>query len=625
MCGIFGTVNYHLEQEQIIKCLDLIKHRGPDGYGVYQKENIILGHRRLSILDVSENGKQPMSYYNGRFVITYNGEIYNFLEIRSELRKKGYSFQTETDTEVILAAYMEWREKCLLRFNGMWAFAIWDKKENELFLSRDRFGIKPLYYSLDEGNKSFMFASEMKALIPILPKVSVDYDLIERSGIFGYEATAECLIKEIERLPAGHCATLKNNKLLIKRWWNTLDHMPVIPERYEEQVELFRDLFIDACKIRMRSDVTIGTALSGGLDSSATICTMAHIANRGYGERVNHDWQHAFIAAFPGTTLDESYFANRVTQSLGIESTIIDINKICSPDALEADLYMFEEIYLTSPLPMMATYQKVKENGVTVTIDGHGADELFCGYSSDFFAGFPDARFNKKRIDEILKIYWDTYPHDASNLAVTGKEKDYCKYLKYMAEYMSKGIRHKLNIQKCIDANQPNWKKLDYVGKLMYVRTHTDILPTLLRNYDRYSMAGSVEIRMPFLDYRIVTLASALPNTAKLRNGFSKAIIRDALREYMPEEVVNRKTKIGFNTPIVEWMQGELREYLSDMVSSSDFLSSNFVNAVQVRNRIMKVINGENNVKFSEAEDAYKSLAPYLWERCFYKKIISER
>ena len=335
MCGIFGVVNYNISEQTALRCLQTIAHRGPDGWGVYQREKITLGLWLLSIIELSENEKQPMEYCDGRYVISFNGEIYNFLELRLELSKAGYSFKSESDTEVILAAYMHWKENCLYRFNGMWAFMIWDSVENTLFLSRDRFGIKPLYYTMLNKRGAFGIASEMKALIPLLSSVNINDTLINRKGIFGYEATSECIIKEIQRFPAGSYGYIRNGELKIERWWNTLDHLPEIPNNYDEQTAMFRELFLDACKIRMRSDVTIGTALSGGLDSSATICTMAHIANNQHAERINSDWQHAFVAAFPGTVLDESAYAKKVTDFLGISHTFINIDPYQFADRLD--------------------------------------------------------------------------------------------------------------------------------------------------------------------------------------------------------------------------------------------------------------------------------------------------
>ena len=621
MCGIFGAVNYNISEHRAKYCLDQLEHRGPDGFGLIKKDSIVLGHRRLSILDLSESGKQPMEYLDGRYTITFNGEIYNFIEIRQELIKRGYYFYSDTDTEVVLCSYIEWGEKCLDRFNGMWAFAIWDDYEKKLFLSRDRFGIKPLFYSIEKDGK-ICFASEMKAIVPILSSVTINRKILKSSNATAHESTENCLINEIRRLPAGTNLIFHDGKIVKNRWWNTLDHIPSIPDRYEEQVELFRELFLDACRIRMRSDVKIGTALSGGLDSSATICAMAQLGKDMQAERMCKDWQHAFVASFPNTSLDETEYAKMVTDYLGIPGTFINIDPQKYLEKFEDWLYAYEEMYITSPIPMMATYHEVKSAGVTVTLDGHGADELFCGYPFDFMKAFPDTKGNKKEIEEILTAYYNAYPHENSNLAGLYKNTSYSFY---MLKHYVKKIIHFGYEYACKDIKHPMWDKLDSLNKLLYTHTHTDILPTLLRNYDRYSMSAGVEIRMPFMDYRLVEMAFAIPWTSKIRDGYSKAIIRDALEPYMPHEVVWRKTKIGFNTPIVEWMQGGFREYFEDTVTSVDFLNSDSINAKVVKEKILSVTRGDKNVSFSQGETAYAAIAPYLWEKCFYKRVIQEK
>ena len=627
MCGIYGAINCKISREIAQLCLNKMLHRGPDGWGILEWKNLILGHRRLSILDLSENGKQPMEAIGGRYLLTFNGEIYNFLELRKELELLGYTFHTKTDTEIIPAAYDAWGNECQNRFNGMWAFAIYDKKEDLLFASRDRFGIKPFLYTTAMGKESFAFASEMKALTPMLDEMDVNEKMITPWAprkFLQYESTEEALISQIKRLPAGHCLTFKNGELHIERWWNTLDHIPEIPKTYNEQVELFRELFIDSCRIRMRSDVTLGTALSGGLDSSATICSMAEVDRRSSENRVNKDWQHAFVATFPGTTQDESEYAKIVTNYLGIDNTFINIDPNDYIDDFENYLYMFEEMYTTSPIPMMATYKAVKENGVTVTLDGHGADELFGGYAFDFFSAFPDAKFHKKYIDEILKAYSDAYPHDGSNMDIGHFEQRYDIYGKYVLEYYARKILHREDMIEFSDRHHPVFRKMQAFNQKLYIESHITTLPTLLRNYDHYSMANSVEIRMPFMDYRLVTMAFALDWNSKLRGGYSKAIIRDALKPYMPQEIVNRKTKIGFNTPVVEWMQGPMRAYFEDIVDSQDFNCSSLVDAQTVRKRVLEVTRATEQVSFGQAESAYAALVPYLWEKCFYKRVKYE-
>ena len=619
MCGIFGVVGKPIDEGLARKCTDRLSHRGPDSGRVWQSEGITLGHRRLAIFDLSEKGVQPISYADGRYMMVFNGEIYNFLEIRSELTKKGYTFNSDSDSEVIMAAYMEWGSACLDMFNGMWAFAIWDNKEKKLFMSRDRFGVKPLYYTfLDDDRSSVAFASEMKALVPLMKDVRPNRGIVtDPDRIVFYESTEECVIEGIYRFPAGSYAEF-DGKLDITGFWNTLDNLIDIPATYEEQVEMCREIFLDAIKLRMRADVTIGTALSGGLDSSATICAMAHLAGCDPDVRMNKDWQHAYVATFPGTTLDESVYAKAVTDHLGIESTFVTIDPVSAIDKLGDYVYMQEDIYLTSPIPMMLLYGALRKDGTIVTIDGHGADELFGGYTFDFVKALADAK-NEEERNLVLTAYLESFPKDGSNMAMKhptawGVRLDEAR--KKLADI--KNARRQ-PYKKVRAASDTRYRKMDKLGRTLYVSSHETILPTLLRNYDRYSMANSVEIRMPFMDHRMVTLGMSLPWTSRLHGGYSKSIIRDAMAPYMPHEIAYRRTKIGFNTPIVEWMKGPLKDWFLDMTGSSSFANCDLIDPARVRAGVMQVIE-DPNATFAMGEKAFMSLYPYLWEQNFLKR-----
>jgi asparagine synthase (glutamine-hydrolysing) len=343
-----------------------------------------------------------MSSSDGRYSLTYNGEIYNFLELRDQLLALGHRFESESDTEVLLACYRQWGADGLLRCNGMWAIAIWDRREGQLFLSRDRFGKKPLFYAVVNGR--LIFASEMKAIYPFLPRVEPSQDFAWMAGhIFDYEATDKCLVAGIKRFPAAHHGWWDGKTLTLRRYWNTLDHLEEVPQNYDDQVERFRELFVDSCRIRMRSDVPVGTALSGGLDSSATISAMAHIGKTHPGMRVSEDWQHAFVATFPGTPLDETRYARKVVEHIGIDATFVEIDPSRDIGRFDEIFYRFEELYITSPIPMLQTYEAVRAHGTRVTLDGHGADELLGGY--------PDAVLHATRdcpvwrLDELRRIH----------------------------------------------------------------------------------------------------------------------------------------------------------------------------------------------------------------------------
>ncbi|MCX6782232.1 MAG: asparagine synthase (glutamine-hydrolyzing) [Candidatus Magasanikbacteria bacterium] len=618
MCGIFGVIG-KIDEEQARNCLDTLSHRGPDGYGIWTEKEVFLGHRRLAILDLSERGKQPMSFGNGRYWITLNGEIYNFIEIREELKARGHTFISDSDTEVVLAAYTEWGEKCLHKFNGMWAFAIWDRHKEEMFISRDRFGKKPLFYAYINGN--FVFASEMKAITPLLDTVEPNYEILNNNArIFYYESTDACLIKNIKRFPAGHCAIYKNGNLEIKRYWNTLDNLAEVPEKYEDQVEQFRGLFLDACKIRMRSDVPIGTALSGGLDSSAVFSAVAHIGKNVSDERKPANWQNAFSAAFPGTPIDETMFARKVAQNVGVELSSVTIDPQKYVDKLFDYLYLFEDIYITSPIPFIAVYKAMRDNGVVVTLDGHAADELFGGYSFDFLHILHDEMFSFRNSKAVIDTYYDSYINDGVQF-----KKLPPKFIFWAKEFSRNLVKKAIGYHNHnADENHPEWKRMDYFTQKLYISSHQTVLPTLLRNYDRYSMINGVEIRMPFMDYRIVSFAFSLPWTSKIRNGYTKSVIRDATAAFMPRDIAYRKTKVGFNSPTVDWMRGPLKHFFMETIHDRNFLNSKFIDPKDVSSKITNVIN-DPRTTFSAAEAAWQSINPYFWEQSFLKRVASPK
>ncbi|MBL8341499.1 MAG: asparagine synthase (glutamine-hydrolyzing) [Rubrivivax sp.] len=618
MCGIFGVVG-HIERPLAERCLHTLTHRGPDGWGLWQDEGITLGQRRLAILDLSENGKQPMAWGNGRWWITFNGEIYNFLEVRADLEALGHHFRSESDTEVILAAYAQWGEQCLMRFNGMWALAIWDTQERTLFLARDRFGKKPLFYAeLPDGR--FAFASEMKALLPLMPQARPDEALIKGMTLrssFGYEATERCLVQGIRRLKAGHHGVVKRGRLHSRLWWNTLDHLPIIPRRYEEQVEQLRALLLDACRLRMRSDVTIGTALSGGLDSSTIFSMLAHINRTHPGEaRLSTDWQHAIVASFPGTPLDEAGFARQVAEHAGAQAQVLEVDPLKLVGELPRMLYLYEDMTVTSPLPFMALYSRIKQAGVTVTLDGHAADELFGGYPTDWAYALLDAGLDSTQISQVLDVYDGGIPQGSAQFKrPASRWTSYAKRLGATVAKHAFGLHTNLGPEYTRHAR---WRELDHLSRALFWQTHSFVLPTILRSYDRYGMAASVEIRMPFLDWRVATYAFALPWHAKIRNGYSKAIVRDAAAPFMPEEITWRRTKIGFNSPIVDWMRGPLRGYFQDTVSSRGFRECALVDAPKAHRLVAQVIE-DPQATFKTGESAWWSVLPYLWSQALFQ------
>lgn len=602
MCGIIGRLSNKPANEAFNKGLHSIAHRGPDGFGILQEGNVSLGHRRLSIIDLTDNGKQPM-HWADRYVITFNGEIYNYIELREELEKKGVYCKSQSDTEVLLALYATEGPTCLNKLNGMWALAIYDKQEQTIFLSRDRMGKKPLFYILD--NEQFAFASEMKALYPFLRRVEPNAEVMEmaKEYAFSYESTDKCIIKGIHRFPAASFAFYKlGGALKLQTFWQPLDNLIQVPKSYQAQVEYFRELFIDACKIRMRSDVTVGTALSGGIDSSATISTMAYVAKHLQGP-YSRDWQHAYVASFPGSFLDETKEASLVANHLGIKATYLTIDPLKDIDKLFYYSYLFEDFYITSPIPFVQLYGQVKQSGTTVTLDGHGSDELFGGYPFDLHPKLADDYPNPFRMLETKQTMEDA--------RMDGKKLD----LKSVFQEYKTLSKTKIK-QVLLNSNQGKTEnsKLDFLNNQLYKSSFTTILPTLLRNYDRYSMINGVEIRMPFLDYRLVSFAFSIPASSKVRNGYTKAIVRDAMKGFFPDDIRLLKRKIGFNSPFTEWLKGPLKEWAMDQLHSQDFISASFINSAEVKQQVIDVINNEQ-ANFRDGELAWTALMPFIWEK----------
>lgn len=618
MCGILGVIGSKVDEVQFTSILARMEHRGPDGFGVWKKEEdgIIFGHRRLSIIDLSDGGKQP--FEKGKYVLNFNGEIYNYLELRKELQLKGHQFSTESDTEVLLASYVEWGEECLQKFNGMWAFAIFNREDKTIFFSRDRFGKKPLFYY--QENEKFVFGSEMKAITPFLREVKPNLNfqwMVENHFI--YEATDKCLVEGIKRFPAGYFGrySLESKKLTLTKYWDTLDNLVDVPKSYNQQVEEFRELFIDACKIRMRSDVPIGTALSGGLDSSAVICTMAHIENNLKGEKTAKDWQHAYVACFPGSFLDEKPHAVKVVNHLGVDANYLTIDPVEGLDKLSDYLYYFEEIDATSPIPMSKIYNAIKNDGVRVSIDGHGVDEAFSGYGHSIFETFLDT-LNPAKIKNTLATYRELHP---KGLGTSDSDSDFKLYINYLLK-RKKTVGRNLIKGTPLLGNMIKDGPIDTLGNFnynLYLLFHQSILPTLLRNYERYAMMNSVEIRMPFMDHRLISYAFSLPWESKLKNGYTKYIIRDALQDFMPKDIVWRKQKIGLQTPILEYLKGPWNEYFSDVINSQEFEQSDLVDGQKAKAVLEKINNGSGD--YLDAKNLWMLVIPHLWKKSFLDRV----
>ncbi|MFQ6611110.1 MAG: asparagine synthetase B family protein, partial [Fidelibacterota bacterium] len=468
--------------------------------------------------------------------------------------------------------------------------------------------------------------SEMKALTPFLEQVDPHPHFKWMSDhLFDYEPTEDCLIAGIKRFPQAHWGEFKNGTLTLHSYWDTMDHLHDVPKKYEDQVEEFREIFVDACKIRMRASVPVGTALSGGIDSTSVFSTMAHVATQFPEAGISTpDWRHAVIASFPGTPLDETPYALDVTGFTGVEPDILLID----PDKGLADLpdylYALEELYITSPVPMMQLYKRMRDLGVYVSLDGHGADELFSGYDTFIFNVFQDCGLNPWRIRDILNTYRNLVEPDQDQflqhrtgfsdylIQVTGDNRMRA-ILPHLRKELVKGFTSSRPITTEL-TRQEKWSRMGNLNRKLYRMFHRDNLPTLLRNYDRFSMASGVEIRMPFLDHRVVDYCFSVSWQSKIRGGFTKALLRDACEPFIPNTIYRRKSKMGFQTPIVDWLKGPWKSFFLDLVNSDDFNQSITVHPDTVRSAIESVIYSNCSV-YRQGELAYASLSPFLWEK----------
>ena len=556
MCGIAGIVNLGgnaVAREDIVRITDLLAHRGPDGDGFWfsADRSVALGHRRLAIIDPTARADQPMLSADGRHAMVYNGEIYNFLELRQELEAKGAVFRTQSDSEVILAAWREWREDMLLRFNGMWALAIYDTQSGKMFLARDRFGIKPLVYALTP--ERFVFASEHRAIVRSgLIQTSVDIDVARRSMLdaFGIEGSERTLSREVQRLQAGHFMWLRDGKRTIGRWWCTVDHLPDIPNTEAERVERFGELFRSAVALRMRSDVPIGTCLSGGFDSTAVICEMAEHARAGMGPRDSAAWRHAFVATFAGAANDERPMAEEAAKWAGVAPTIVEVGRYDAISEIDRILNDNDDVYISLPSAAWLVYRELAKHKVLVSLDGHGADELMGAYRQE---------------GQSLAYYLRN-----SLARLSCGSASFARWVDTSRAMMMKGRGHYFlrsglsNIPPQFalagenDALPPEW---DALNRRLYRMFHGTVLPTILRNFDRVSMAHGIEVRMPFMDWRLVTYTMALPGASKSSNTHTKWIARRAMQGRMPEDIRMGRRKIGFNSPMPEWLNGPLAEW----------------------------------------------------------------
>jgi len=541
-------------------------------------DEVALGHRRLAILDLSAAAKQPMISQSGRFVIAYNGEVYNFLELRRELEREGRQFRTETDTEVILASFEHWGADSLLRFNGMWSFAIWDRDAHSLFLSRDRFGVKPLYFT--SSPHRFAFASELKAFLHLDGFDAIANPQAIEARLAGNRVD-HVLLSGVEALRPGHCLEVGASGLRDWRWWNTMDHLVSVPSDLSKQAEEFRDLLFDACRLRVRSDVAAAVSLSGGLDSSSVLSALAAAQEHSGTERAAPHWRRAYIASFPGTSHDEVMHATHAAEHVHATPVVHRFSGREIREHLDDYLYQYEEIGGLPGIASWALYREMRRDGVAISLEGHGGDELLGGYGMHLLMALlrgPTVASAPTRTLDLIRTLQGLYgPHHPEPPGGTAR----LALLTF--PFVRAAARRLLPTQRKLQgslqrhsgsADGDERRRLGPLTSILYDSFHRESLPRILRNFDVYSMGHGVEVRVPLLDWRVVCYAFSTPDESKAGGGYAKRLLRESMRGVLPEDVRSRRDKLGYNAPITDWLTDGLADWLWDMVNEPEFLRS---------------------------------------------------
>ncbi len=588
MCGIFGVIGKNLDHSSLLTATRLLTHRGPDGEGYKSfDDNVFLGHTRLSVQDLSLNGKQPMSSEDGRFWITYNGEIYNFLKLRNNLENIGYKFKSRTDTEVILHQYALKGEKCLEDLDGMFAFAIYDKQEQKIFLARDRVGIKPLYYAHDNGR--FAFSSEIKAILAsnLFPK-EMNLQAVYDYFTFLYVPCPQTGFLNIQQLSPGHSLTydIKNNNVKLTKYWDISrnnSNASSLEMSYGELKYKLLTLLEDSVKSQLVSDVPLGLHLSGGIDSSI----IAALASKHIDKKLK-----TFTVVFQGEEnkyYDESENARVVSNYLNTEHSEISIN-LTNPEEVLDLTHSFDQPFGNPTSYLYYLISKFTKNHVTVALSGAGGDELFAGYPrykvlhySKLLSLFP------KYLNPLLMNAAKCIKESNSNplprrmklfLRGIGEKlpEQYLRWTYYMDDNQKNNLlsllSEKENLQpssRLINNYINSFKCKDLINTCEYVDLHTFLLDNVLEYTDKTSMAASLEVRVPFLDHKIVEFSLQLPSKYKIYKGQSKYILKDTFRNYLPENIL-KSPKKGFCAPMATWINKHFDFYFDKLLTKEYLL-----------------------------------------------------
>lgn len=600
MCGICGIVDFSgNDSERTVRAMnESLKHRGPDAGGVFSYPDCVLGHRRLSILDLSESANQPMISEDGKIGLVFNGEIYNFLEIRQRLESKGHSFRTKSDTEVILQLYIEKQEAALSELNGMFSLAIWDQPRKRLVLARDRVGKKPLYYCVNGCRLSF--SSELNSLIqdPLVGRTVRDQSVVEFL-LYDFIPAPDTVFREVHKLPAAHYAVFDSAGMTVKRYWNR--PMPQETADYGKSAASLTELLSDAVRMRLISDVPLGAFLSGGVDSSLITALMA--------AQVPGDVR-TFSISFPGTTHDESRWSTVAAAALKTEHRSYPVQYDIQGLFTDMIRHFGEPFGDSSALPTWRLCEHTRRS-VTVALSGDGGDELFGGYERylarriQVLYDLLPLSVRERLIEPLVDRLHETTDYYGTSLIK--KAKLFLRAARRMRSEPLAAIPRTFSLEEAtrltglaydpdrdpVLAAAREWADLDAVSAMMFTDMETYLAEDILTKVDRMSMAHALEVRSPLLDFRIVELACSLPLDFKISGLGTKRILKDVARGRVPSSIIER-SKYGFQVPLGMWFKTDLESWAGQrlMEPPHNMFDQEVVRTIWNQNRTGRADNG---------------------------------
>lgn len=624
MCGICGKINFNskaVDSQVVHSMAEILNHRGPDDTGCYVKDNVGLGHRRLSIIDLSKEAHQPMSNEDGSIWIVYNGEIYNFQELKKNLEEKGHIFRSKSDTETIIHLYEESGTDCVKLLRGMFAFAIWDENKKRLFLARDRVGKKPLNYALK--NDSLIFASEIKSILKD-PDISreVNIESLHHYLTYQYVPAPETMFLGIKKLLPAHILICEQGKIKIEQYWS-LSYKNKVKLSEEEYCEKILESLTESTKIRLVSDVPLGAFLSGGIDSSAIVAIMSKISNKPV---------RTFSIGFKEESFNELKYARVIAKLFNTEHREYTVEPNCL-EVLPKLIWHFDEPFADSSAIAVYYLSKMTRQEVTVALNGDGGDESFAGYERYAVNKIADAcSLIPSSIRNIIAWFMEKFPEST-------KKKDFVKNFKRFIKGVNLSKEHRYGYWMSIFDNESkdnlyseyfkkrleninSWNYIaetyrksdatDLIDSTLFVDVMTYLPCDLLAKVDITSMANSLECRSPFLDHKLMELCASVPSNLKLKGITTKYILKKALRKILPPEVLQRK-KAGFGVPIGGWFRNELKDYAYETLIGRTSIKRGYFD----KNSLKALLDEHCSGKINHGHRIWALVNLELWHQMF--------